>query len=227
MIVRAAEFELAQNGLLSRLPERARGYLANHASVKRVLAGEILYDAMAPMHSAIFPLRGMVSLQNDSDDQRFREVLSIGTNGMVGAPGLFGTSFTGSRAVAAMPGVACWFPTPILQEVMDQQPDARQVFADYLGSVLRSMARSVVCCSSHAAYRRVANWIARASNLSGSTEIEITQHALGFLLNVRQATVSEACSVLQDRQAIAVSRGVIKVLSKPVLEGESCNCWRY
>lgn len=227
MNVHAAGHELAQNGLLRTLPVRARDYLQGHASVKQVLPGEVLFDAHAPLHWAIFPLRGMVSLQNDSDDQRFREVLSIGTNGMVGAPGLFGGTFSGSRAVAALPGVACWFPTPIIQQIMDHQPDARTVFADYLGSVLRSMARSVVRCSSHAAYRRVASWIARAANLSGSAEIEITQHALGLLLNVRQATVSEACSALQDKAAIAVSRGVIKVLSKPVLEGESCNCWNY
>lgn len=223
----AAGHELAQNGLLRTLSADARDYLQGHASVKQVLSGEILFDAQAPLHWAIFPLRGMVSLQNDSDDRRFREVLSIGTNGMVGAPGLFGSTSSGSRAVAALPGVACWFPAPIIQEVMDQQPEARAVFADYLGRVLRSMARSVVCCSSHPAYRRVANWIARAANLSGAREIEITQHALGLLLNVRQATVSEACSELQDKNAIAVSRGVIKVLSKPVLEGESCNCWTY
>lgn len=216
--------DLAANWLLARMPDDVRAHLQDHASPKTVLPGEILFDARTPLHWAIFPLRGLISLQMDADDQQFREILSIGKNGMVGAPGLVGGNRTDFRAVAALPGLACWFPTQLIQEVVDQMTEIRGIFADFFGVVLRGIGRNSVCSGSHPAHRRIASWIARASSLSGTTELEITQQALGQLLSLRQATISEACSTLQEKGAVSVSRGVIKVQDRGALEAESCGC---
>lgn len=55
--------------------------------------------------------------------------------------------------------------------------------------------------------------------------VAITQQSLARLLGIRRESVSDAARKLQTEGLINCSRGVIKILNRPLLEERACECY--
>ena len=214
------------NALLGALSDDCQQFLAAKALTKPVVAGELLYEFGEPMQNLVFPHQGVVSLQVVSGDGKFREVLTVGTDGMIGACMFLGRTHSPARAVVATSGSASWLPLHVTREASAQFAELDPVLNSFLGDLIARLMQSVMCASAHSAPKRIASWLIRASDISNANVLEITQQTLGEFLALRQATVSEVCGALGAKRAILQTRGAITITNRQRLEEEACACWK-
>ena len=64
------------------------------------------------------------------------------------------------------------------------------------------------------------------SDRLGVDNFRLTQDFMSNMLGVRREGVNKAAGMLQMRQLIRYSRGMITILDRPHLEAHSCECYR-
>jgi CRP-like cAMP-binding protein len=74
-------------------------------------------------------------------------------------------------------------------------------------------------------YGRLARWLLRARDLSGSDKLELTQEFLAQMLGVRRSSVSPVANALQQAGFIHYARGHIEILDLNGLKRMSCECY--
>jgi CRP-like cAMP-binding protein len=72
---------------------------------------------------------------------------------------------------------------------------------------------------------RLARWLLRARDLSGSDKLELTQEFLAQMLGVRRSSVSPVANELQRTGLIRYRRGHIEILDLEGLQSASCECY--
>jgi hypothetical protein len=77
----------------------------------------------------------------------------------------------------------------------------------------------------HSASQRIATWLLRAQDRTGSDQFELTQRTLAGLFGLRLATISDASSRLVAADAIDQTRGLLTVTSRENLERAACECY--
>jgi CRP-like cAMP-binding protein len=58
-----------------------------------------------------------------------------------------------------------------------------------------------------------------------SNQLEMTQEFISHMLGVRREGVTHAAQNLQERELISYVRGRIKILDRPKLEAQVCECY--
>ena len=72
---------------------------------------------------------------------------------------------------------------------------------------------------------RLARWLLRARDLSGSDRLDLTQEFLGEMLGVRRSSVSPVANDLQRTGLIRYRRAHIEILNLEGLQSASCGCY--
>jgi CRP-like cAMP-binding protein len=85
--------------------------------------------------------------------------------------------------------------------------------------------QSVACNAAHSVESRCCRWIISTADRTGRMEIPLTHEYLAEMLGVQRSTVSETTRVLQQKGLISQGRGTIKILDRPRLEGNACECY--
>src|SRR5258707_9613549 len=70
------------------------------------------------------------------------------------------------------------------------------------------------------------HWATEHALVKGSDTVTLTQELLAEMLGVRRTSVTEVAVKIQDQGVITYSRGVIKILDRPLLERMSCECYQ-
>lgn len=92
---------------------------------------------------------------------------------------------------------------------------------------LRAQAQqSAACNARHIIPRRLATWLLRAQDITGSRDLTITQESVAHMLGVQRASVSQFASGLQEAGLIQYRRGRITIVDKSGLERMACGCYR-
>ncbi len=85
--------------------------------------------------------------------------------------------------------------------------------------------QSAACNASHTVDARLARWLLRARDLSGSDQLELTQEFLSQMLGVRRSSVSPVANELQRSGIIRYNRGRIEIIDLKGLQSASCECY--
>jgi CRP-like cAMP-binding protein len=85
---------------------------------------------------------------------------------------------------------------------------------------------SVACNTLHSAEQRIARWLLHADDRVEGGSFPITQQALGEVLGLRRATVSEVCSKLQEAGVLDYSRGILTITDRALLKTRACECYQ-
>jgi CRP-like cAMP-binding protein len=186
-------------------------------------AGDELYGQDQPIQSIYFPLSSVMSLVTTSGG-RTGEVATIGNEGMLGLPIVFGTDRMPIRAVAQIPGEA------LLVSVKDFKPEIKgprsklsHILFRYAQALFNQVAQHAACNATHQIKQRCARWLLMTHDRVGTDEFELTQEFLSHMLGVRRAGVSVAAADLQRDKLITYRRGIVKVLDRKGLEMASCD----
>ena len=223
---RSARTFLPQNLLLNALPAKARDYAFPRLLTKPMNVGEVIFEEGAPLIHAVFPHNGVISLQARLHDGRVVEKTSIGREGFVGLNHLLGETRFPCHAEVAIAGTASWLSIEDFDTMLQMDASVRETMLGYSMTVIKRLMQSVVCASVHSANQRVASWLLHAHDRTYGDSFELTQRMLANILGLRLATISDACSRLQDAGAIDYSRGTLRITGRRELELQACECYQ-
>ena len=87
------------------------------------------------------------------------------------------------------------------------------------------MAQTAVCNRHHSLDQQLCRRLLLSLDRLQGSELHMTQELIANMLGVRREGVTEGALKLQHAGLISYSRGRIKVLDRPGLEGRTCECY--
>jgi CRP-like cAMP-binding protein len=188
---------------------------------------EPLVDQGRLIESAYFVNSGVISVVTDLQDGTVVETATIGREGFLGLPIVFGAGKAPWRAFCQIPGEAFCTSAETLKREVERGGTLDRVIRRYAGAAMSLLAQSAACNRAHSVEQRMARWLLMTRDRVDSDEFPLTQEFLGQMLGVRRPTVSLAGTALQRAGLIRYSRGRITIVDRRGLEEVSCECYAY
>ncbi|GAC1655913.1 MAG: Crp/Fnr family transcriptional regulator [Gemmatimonadaceae bacterium] len=188
--------------------------------------GTLLHDAGAPITYVYFPSHGVCSLIVALNDGAAVEAFTVGNEGFVGLPVLFGARTDALRAVCQVADPqACRMSAPSFRRLAGESTEFRGAALGYAQAALAQVAWGSACNRRHSITERCARWLLLTHDRVETDEFGLTQEFLATMLGVRRAGVSVAASVLQDAGLIRYTRGRITIVNRAGLQRAACECY--
>ena len=187
--------------------------------------GFVIADEGEILRYIYFPITAIISLVCELEDGRVAEMATFGREAMVGM------AFTGvpietfGRYVVQVPGTMWRIPMEKFQAALAARPGIQEMASRYTEILMVMTLQSVACNAAHSVESRCCRWILSTSDRTGRTEIPLTHEFLAEMLGVQRSTVSETTRSLQQKGLISQGRGTIKILDRPHLEDNACECY--
>jgi CRP-like cAMP-binding protein len=213
---------LSPNRLLASLIPADFDLLRPHLRPTDLKNETVLYEAGDPVDRVFFPHSGIISLVVELADGQAIEAAMIGRDSMLGATSALDGQVSLSKAIVQLPGSGETLDVLHFREVADQSPALRTTLLRHEQVLFAQAQQSAACNASHTVEARLARWLLRSRDLSGSDTLALTQEFLVEMLGVRRSSVSPVAATLQRAGLIRYSRGHIEILDLEGLQSLSC-----
>jgi CRP-like cAMP-binding protein len=220
-----ASVQSYRNRLLELLDPEDLDHLRPHLRPTIFEYRQSLYEANSPISSVYFPIDGVASLVNTMADGSAAEVGTIGNEGIVGLPVIFGDRLAPTSAYIQVPGSGLRLQADVLGSVMDQSRTMRRIMLHYAHAFFNQVAQSAACNHFHSVEQRCCRWLLMTHDRVQSERFLLTQEFLGMMLGVRRTSVTAAASTLKRRNLIEYRRGHVTILNRAGLENCACECY--
>jgi len=215
----------SENRVLGTLPSNLMRRVLDNSETVKLNFGDAVSEYGEKTRHVYFPLDCLISLVICIDDRAPFELAMIGNDGMLGASEALGVGEAPMRAIVHGEGYAMKMDVRKFKELLDNGSHLQSTVKRYLFELMSQINRTAGCSQFHRVSSRLARWLLLTSDRSGVATCSLTQQFLSEILGVQRSAVSIAASVLQDRQLISYSRGLITILDRSGLEAESCSCY--
>ncbi|HXF57623.1 MAG TPA: Crp/Fnr family transcriptional regulator [Actinomycetota bacterium] len=215
------------NRLLDALPEGERGRLTSAMRRVPLQPRQLLHRMGEALHTAYFPVSGLVSLVTRLTDGRTIEAAAVGNEGMVGVEAvLSGDQLPNTQAMAQVAGEALAIEAGALRAEVERNPWFRRLLLAYLQALLGQVSQAVACNGVHEVHQRAARWLLETHDRVGRDTFELTHEFLAEMLGVTRPSVTIAARTLQAAGLIRYTRGTVTILDRGGLEEASCECYQ-
>src|SRR5260221_6296671 len=217
--------DLSQNHLLASLDESEARQVAPYLQPVSLPRGEVLASAGRAIEYAYFPFSGMISIVALMPEGLGAEVATVGNEGMMGLPILFGSGISPFHVMAQLSGEAVRIPASRLEFALVGGNRLSELLRTYSQAYLVQTAQNAACNSLHPVSRRGARWLLATHDRAEGDWFHLTQEFLAFMLGVARQSVGIAVGDLQDRGLIEYRRGDMHIIDRAGLEAASCECY--
>jgi len=217
--------EVPANRLLGLLPPRDYARLLPH--LQRIPLGyrQSLYRANSAIQFVYFIETGVGSLVNTMANGRAAEVGTIGNEGLVGLPIVFGDDRAPTSVYVQVPGAGLKMKAALFKREMARGASMRSVMLRYAHAFFNQVAQSAACNHFHSIDQRCCRWLLMTHDRMQSDEFLLTQEFLAMMLGVQRTGVTVAASALQRAGLIRYSRGNVTIIDRRALLRRSCECY--
>lgn len=185
----------------------------------------VLFEAGDKVGRVYFPHSGIISLVVELAGGDAIEAAMIGRDSMLGATSALDGEISLNKAIIQLPGVGEALDVAHFREVAGRSAALRTILLRHEQVLFAQAQQSAACNASHTVEARMARWLLRARDLSGSDKLELTQEFLAQMLGVRRSSVSPVANALQQAGFIHYARGRIEILDLNGLQRMSCECY--
>lgn len=214
-----------QNRLLKVLPPEDLERLRPHLRPVEFEYKLSLYQADEQIEFVYFIETGVASLVNTMKNGNSAEVGTIGNEGMVGLPVIFGDSQAPTSVYMQVAGHGLRMKAKIFWQEMQRRASLRTVMLHYAHAVFNQVAQSAACNTFHLLEQRCCRWLLMTHDRMQSNDFTLTQEFLAMMLGVQRPGVTLAASLLQRAGLIQYTRGHVKILDRAGLIKRSCECY--
>jgi CRP-like cAMP-binding protein len=214
-----------QNRLLGSLPIEVHKQLQPHLAPIDLPYRCSIYEADRPIESVVFLETGVASLVNIMKNGQAAEVGTIGNEGIVGIPVVFGDSTAPTNVYMQVAGRGLKMKASIFREIMGKSEHLRQSMLHYSHAFFNQVAQSAACNLFHPIEKRCCRWLLITRDRMQSNDFPLTQEFLAMMLGVQRTGVTQAAAKLQRAELIHYTRGRVKILDPTGLESHSCECY--
>ncbi|SEB72787.1 Crp/Fnr family transcriptional regulator [Terriglobus roseus] len=213
------------NFLLDKLPQGARDRVIASASFLDLPQHTPLFRPEEPPEYIHFLTGGLTSVVVVMSDGGSAEVSMCGREGMVGVNALLGPSFMYAECFMQVTGQGYRIPLASARECFDALPEFRRLALGYVQEQVVVALQTVACNKLHDAQSRLARWMLMVSDRVESNTLALTQEFLAEMLGTQRSTVVLVAGQLQEKGAIAYSRGIVRILDRTLLTSLACECY--
>ncbi len=217
---------LEANLLFKALPPDSAARLSQHTEIVDAPARMELFEPGDTIRKVYFPIDCVVSMTAPVGDSH-GEVATVGHEGMIGLPAVFGTDLANMRLFIQIPGKLGVVDSDRFKQLLAEDERLRNVMLRYAHAMFLQIGQSVVCNQRHSLRQRSARWLLMTHDRVVGDQFHLTHEFLAVMLGVRRAGVTVAAGNLQKAGLIRYRRGEIAILDRKGLEAVSCECYRF
>jgi CRP-like cAMP-binding protein len=184
-----------------------------------------LYEADKSIEFVWFIETGVGSLVNTMANGDAAEVGTIGNEGIVGLPVLFGDRQASTSVYIQVPGGGLRMSATAFERELAQSVSMRKVMLQYAHAFFNQVAQSAACNQYHSLRQRCCRWLLMTHDRMTSDQFLLTQEFLAMMLGVQRSGVSAAAGALQRTGIIRYNRGNVTIVDRASLERQSCECY--
>jgi CRP-like cAMP-binding protein len=184
----------------------------------------VLFEPGEPIWAVHFPIDGVISLVTPLDDGAIVEVATVGNEGIVGVPLVFGGSLA-VRAISQVSGSSLRMDGAAFLAEVARAGAFSELFHQYLSALFGQISQAAACGRLHTNEERLSRWLLMSHDRVGVDDFAITHEFLGQMLGSRRATVTLSARILQAAGLIRYHRGHVSILDREGLEGVACECY--
>jgi CRP-like cAMP-binding protein len=214
-----------ENLLLRALPPESASRLSDHLVTIDTPSRTELYEPGDSVTRVYFPLDSVISMTAPVSGA-WGEVATVGQEGMIGLPALFGTDMANMRFFVQIGGRIAVAPAHKFIALLNSDDALRTVMLRYAHAMFTQIGQSVVCNQRHSLRQRCARWLLMTHDRVPGDQFHLTHEYLAVMLGVRRAGVTVAAGNLQKAGLIRYRRGEITIVNRAGLEEVSCECYR-
>lgn len=216
---------LEESNLLSALRPKERALLKPFVTECHLAAGETIYEPGQVVRFAYFPRNSalavfLVMMENGE----VVETTMVGREGALGGIVSQGSIPCYARSCVMHEGDFYRIASTDLEQVKEQSPQIRHLFARYADCMMAQVFQSVACNASHTIEQRAAKWLCAALDRTGKDEIAMTQEQLASMMGIGRSYASRVVQRFKADGVIQTRRGGLKVLNADGLRARACGC---
>ncbi len=213
------------NRLLATLPKADYEHLSSHLELVSMPLGEVLYESGGHLKYVYFPTTSIVSLIYVLENGSSAEIAVVGNEGIVGISVFMGGDTTPSRAVVQSAGFGYRLPVQLLKQEFDHSGPMQGLLLLYTQALITQMTQTAVCNRHHSIEQQLCRWLLLSFDRLSTDTLCMTQELIANMLGVRREGVTVAAGHLHQLGLIDYNRGHIKLIDRPGLEKEVCECY--
>lgn len=213
------------NRILASLSNLDFARLRPHLEIVDLAYKQPLYDADVPIAFVYFLDTGVASLVNVMRNGDAAEVGTIGNEGIVGLPVMFGDHVAPTSVYMQVRGRGHRIPAAIFWKEMERSQSLRLMALRYIHVFFNQVAQSAACAHFHALDKRCCRWLLMTCDRMQEDDFPLTQEFLAMMLGVRRSGVTQAAGKLQRDGLIRYGRGRVHILDRNGLVKRACECY--
>ena len=213
----------SQNGLLRSLSADDFEALRPHLRTVPLPQSRVLLKVGDPITHVLLPHSGVISLFVELDQGDRIEVAMIGRDSVLNLAQVDTVAIT--NAIVLVPGVASMLEIDRLRAAAEQRPALRAILARHGMALFVQAQQTAGCNAAHTVESRLARWLLRIRDLTGSDRFVLTQELIAEMIGARRNSVSIVAHSLQRSNYIRYSRGHIEIVDLDGLTRTACVCY--
>jgi CRP-like cAMP-binding protein len=214
-----------KNLFLSLLNAKDAALLQPHLSPVELKQHAVLFETGDVISTVYFPTTAIVSLVVPLKSDTAVEAAMFGHDGVVSGASALDGRIALNRGIVQLTGGAVKCPASAFKRVALDSKDLLSLLFAHEQTVAAQSQQTAACNASHQVEARLARWLMRARDLSGSDTLDFTQEFLSQMLGSQRATVSIVAHTLQQAGILKYSRGKIAILNPDALHEATCECY--
>ncbi len=214
------------NRLLASLIPADLELLKPHLKPIELKNETVLFETGDTIDRVYFPHSGIISLVVELTGGQAIEAAMIGRDSMLGATSALDGQVSLNKAIVQLPGAGETLDVAHFREAAEKSPALRTTLLRHEQVLFAQAQQSAACNASHTVEARLARWLLRSRDLSGSDTLLLTQEFVAEMLGVQRSSVSPAANTLQSAGLIRYSRGRIEITNLQGLQDAACECYR-
>ncbi len=214
-----------QNHLLAALPAEDYERLRPDLEPVPLPPGWTVHGAGDREKHLHFLTAGIVSRFYVTQSGASADFAVTGSEGVIGVASFLGGESTPSQAVVLSAGYAYRLGADLLKDEFEHDRPLPHLLMRYIQALIAQTGQIAVCNRHHTLEQRLCRWILSCLDRLPSNDLAMTQELIAAMLGVRREGITEAAGRLQQAGLIHYSRGHIRVLDRPQLEAQACECY--
>ena len=213
------------NRLLGLLSLKDYKRLRPHLQSVSLQYRQSLYRAHKPIGFVYFIETGVGSLVNTMANRQAAEVGTIGNEGVVGLPLVFGDDRAPTSVYVQVPGAGLRMKATLFKKELARSASMRNVMLRYAHAFFNQVAQSAACNHFHSLEQRCCRWLLMTHDRMQSNEFLLTQEFLAMMLGVQRTGVTTTAGALQRAGLIRYKHGNVTIIDRRGLIRRSCECY--
>jgi CRP-like cAMP-binding protein len=216
----------SSNHLLASLPDMAWDQWQPQLKMVPLQAGQVLVESGEKVSHVYFPVNSVVSLLYVTEDGSYSETAAIGNDGMVGISLFTGGDSTPTSSVVQTAGYGFKLEASAFKAEVRRSENLYNLLLKYSQALMTQVAQRSVCNRHHSIEQQLCRFLLTNLDKIQSDDLQLTHELIANMLGVRREGITLAALRLQQSGVIQYSRGVIKVLDRPRMQEQACECYR-